>query len=324
MQQTTSITGGMRRRRFLATAAAASVLPSLARSAAAAGITLHVAFQKIGPILILKERKLLEQRMTPMGVSVEWAEFSTGAAMLEAVNAGSIDFGQAGDSGPIFAQAGGKKITYVGYQPSPGQLSAILVPDGSPIKTLAELKGKRVAFSTGSSAHYVVLAALQRAGLAYSDIQPVVLGPADALAAFQGRSIDAWSIWDPFYALAEVKYKARVLTSAIGLAPTNTFLLSSPAFVKANPEIVKVAVAAMIDAGAWAKAHIDEFAAIMSEATGLPPDVAKLAATRTDFDYGLMTDAPAIEQQKIADAFFAIGILPKKVSVRDAFWMPNA
>jgi sulfonate transport system substrate-binding protein len=325
MQSTRSHIAHLPRRRFLAAATlagtAATLLPRRTR---AAGLTFHVAAQKIGPILILRQRKLLEDRLAPMGVAVEWSEFSTGAAMLEAVSAGSIDFGQAGDSGPIFAQAGGKNITYVGYEPSPGRISAILVPEGSPINNLADLKGKRIAFSTGSSAHYVVLAALQRANLSYSDITPVILGPADAMAAFQGRSIDAWSIWDPFYALAEVKYKARVLTTAVGLAPSNAFLMSSPGFVKAHPEVIKTAVAAMHDAGAWAKANNNEFAAIMAEATGLPPDVAKLAAERTDFDYSLMSDAPAVQQQQIADTFFAVGLLPKKVAVRDLFWIPNA
>jgi sulfonate transport system substrate-binding protein len=312
------------RRRLLATALTGVFPAILSRHAAAAKPVFHVAFQKIGPILILKQRGLLEQRLTPMGVSVEWAEFSTGAAMLEAVNAGSIDFGQAGDSGPIFAQAGGKDIVYVGYEPSPGQINAILVPDGSPITGLADLKGKKIAFSTGSSAHYLVLAALERAGLAYREIHPVVLAPADALAAFQGHSIDAWSIWDPFYALAEIQFGAKVLASGVGLAPSNSFLLSSPGFAKAHPEVLKEAVAAMHDAGAWAKAHVDAFGAIMAEATGLPPDVAKLAATRTDFDYSLMSEAPAVQQQKIADSFFAIGLLPKKVAVQDAFWMPHA
>lgn len=269
MQGINSSAHAWSRRRLIATAACivAAIGP---RHAAAAKPVFHVAFQKIGPILILKQRGLLEQRLTPMGVSVEWSEFSTGAAMLEAVNAGSIDFGQAGDSGPIFAQAGGKEFVYVGYEPSPGQINAILVPRGSPITSLADLKGKKIAFSTGSSAHYLVLAAPERAGLAYRDIHPVILAPADALAAFQGGSIDAWSIWDPFYALAEIQFGAKVL------------------------------------------------------ATGLPPDVAKLAATRTDFDYSLMSEAPAVQQQKVADSFFAIGLLPKKVIVQDAFWMPQA
>jgi len=320
MKPTQSTTSTWPRRRLLAAAASSAVL---SRRAAASNLVFHVAYQKIGPILILKQRGLLEQRLNPMGVSVEWAEFSTGASMLEAVNAGSIDFGQAGDAGPVFAQAGGKSFCYVGYEPSPGQINAILVPPGSPITTLADLKGKKIAFSTGSSAHYLVLAALQRAGLAYTDIQPVILAPADALAAFQGRSIDAWSIWDPFYAMAEVKFDAKVLASGLGLAPSNTFLLSSPAFAKAHPEVLTQAVAAMHDAGAWAKAHIDEFATIMTAATGLPSDVAKLAATRTDFDYSLISDAPAVQQQQLADSFFAIGLLPRKVSVKDAFWSPH-
>jgi aliphatic sulfonates family ABC transporter substrate-binding protein len=185
------------RRVFLAGFAAAPV------AAHAAGLELRIGYQKNGTLLVMKHLGTLERRLAPQGVSVAWHEFNSGPPMMEALNAGSVDFGATGDMPPLFAQAAGAPVVYAAYQPSPGGSAAILVRQDGPIRVLGDLRGKRVAFVKGSSAHNVVVRVLRAAGLTYGDIHPVYLAPADATAAFRQGAVDAWSIWDPFYAIAQ-------------------------------------------------------------------------------------------------------------------------
>jgi sulfonate transport system substrate-binding protein len=160
--------------------------------------------QKGEPTLVAaKQNRSLETALAPLGVEVEWLEFPFGPPMLEAMRVGSIDFGGVGDTPPIFAQAAHADLLYVAAEPAGA--SALLVPPGSKLQTLHDLKGKKLAFARGSSAHNLAVAAVEKAGLAWSDIVPVPLAPADAAAAFEHGSIDAWVIWDPYYALYETR-----------------------------------------------------------------------------------------------------------------------
>ncbi len=157
---------------------------------------------------------------------VTWVEFSFGPPLLEAISLGAIDLGQTGDAPPIFAQAAGGPITYVAAQEAAGSGAAVLVQKDSPLRTLADLKGKRVAFAKASSAHNLTIAALEKAGLTYRDIEPVTLAPADAAAAFARGSVDAWTIWDPYFAIAEMQPTTRVLALATDIAKPNNFFLA--------------------------------------------------------------------------------------------------
>ena len=185
------------------------------RAARAAPSRLRLGYQKNGSLVILRRQGTLEALFAPRGTAVQWVEFPSGPPLLEALAAGAVDFGATGDTPPIFAQAAGTDLVYVGAQPLRGANSAILVHRDAPIHSLADLRGKRVAFTKGSSAHNVVLKALDRAGLKPADIQHVNLQPPDAAAAFRTRGIDAWSIWDPFFAVAELDPQTRVLTTAV-------------------------------------------------------------------------------------------------------------
>ena len=157
----------------------------------------RLGWQKGSAILVLaRKQQVIEQRLKTLGVdSVKWVEFQFGPPMLEALGAGAIDLGPVGDTPPIFAQAGGSNLVYAAATPSAQH--AVLVPKHSPIKTVADLKGKKVAFGKGSSAHNVTVKALAIAGLTTKDIEPTYLFPADATAAFNGGNIDAWTVWDP-------------------------------------------------------------------------------------------------------------------------------
>jgi sulfonate transport system substrate-binding protein len=162
----------------------------------------RIGFQKYGKLVLLKSKGFLEEKLKPLGYTGVWTEFPSGPPLLEAINAGAIDFGNTGEAPPIFAQAAGAPLLYVAYEPPAPRGEAILVPKDSPLKSVAELKGRKVAFNKGSNVHYLLVKALENAGLKYSDVQPVFLAPADARAAFERGSVDAWAIWDPFQAAA--------------------------------------------------------------------------------------------------------------------------
>ena len=178
--------------------AALGPLAGLPAHAQDSGTRLRVGFQKYGNFVVLKARGTLEKRLASQGVTVQWLEFPAGPQLLEGLNAGAIDVGTVGETPPIFAQAGGVDFVYIGNEPPAPQGEAIVVLPDSPIRNVAQLRGKKVAFNKGSNVHYLLVKALEHAGLTYADIQPIYLTPADARAAFVQRNVDAWVIWDPY------------------------------------------------------------------------------------------------------------------------------
>ena len=217
------------RRRLVQGAVAAITLPSLASfSALAQGAPreLRIGHQK-GLLSLLKGRGTLEKRLAPLGVTVKWTEFTAGPVQLEALNVGSIDFGDVGEAPPIFAQAAGAPLAYVGATVPRPASEAVLVPKGSAIKTVADLKGKKIALNKGSNVHYFLVKLLEKHGLTYTDVNPVFLPPSDARAAFEKGSVDAWVIWDPFLAAAEKALDATVLADATGVVGNRAYYFSS-------------------------------------------------------------------------------------------------
>ena len=163
---------------------------------------IRIGYQKAATILYaLKAKGELEKTLKASGASVTWTEFPAGPPMLEALNVGSIDFGYTGEAPPVFAQAAGVPLVYVAYDPYGPKAEAILVHKDSPIKSVADLKGKKVAFAKGSNTNYLIVKALQKAGLKYTDIKPTFLAPADGRAAFEGKNVDAWAVWDQLFIL---------------------------------------------------------------------------------------------------------------------------
>ncbi len=223
------------RRRLLAAAASLPLtLPAISRARAADSKTLRVGFQKgEGLLMSAKAINALENALGPKGYAVEWIEFQFGPPMLEAMRVGSIDVGAVGDTPPVFAQAAHADLLYVGAELGPPQ--SILLPPGSKIETLADLKGKKLAFGRGSSGHNFALLVLERAGLRYDEIEPIYLGPADAGAAFERGAIDAWSIWEPYASLFNTRPGARTLTTNTEIGQQFSFFLGNGPFVRANP-----------------------------------------------------------------------------------------
>jgi sulfonate transport system substrate-binding protein len=293
-------------------------------AATANGTVVRIGYQKASTILYaLKANKQLEKAFATSGASVTWSEFPAGPPMLEALNAGSIDLGYTGESPPIFAQAGGIPLVYVAYDPWSPKAEAILVPKDSPIKSVAELKGKKVAFAKGSNANYLLVKALEKAGLKYSDIQPVTLPPADARAAFEGKNIDAWAIWDPYLAAAEASTGARTLTDATGLAPNRGYYLAAKSFADSKPEALKTVIDEVKKTSDWAKNNPTEVAKLLSPALGIDQPVLEIAEKRREYDVLPLTDEVITKQQDVADTFYKIKLIPKEIKVKEIVLQSN-
>lgn len=311
----------MLNRRAVIVGASAIVAAPLARPAfAAQPKELRIGFQKSGVLLIAKAQRLLEKRLAEQDVAVKWIEFAFGPPLLEALNAGAIDYGAVGDAPPIFAQAARANLVYVAAQPGRGDTQSIIVPHDSAIRSIADLKGKKVAIAKGSSAHSLAIAAVEAVGLTFKDIEAVYLAPADASAAFARGSIDAWSIWDPFYASAELKRNARPLPIPPEVAAQNSFFLANKTFTQAHPDIVSTVNDELAKATIWASDHRDEAAVLFSEASGVDLAAQKRTVNRTEFRFTPIDDVIAKQQQAVADRFFRVGLIPKPVNVRDIVW----
>jgi sulfonate transport system substrate-binding protein len=274
-----------------------------------------IGYQKYGNLILLKGRGGIESRLAPLGFRVAWKEFPSGPPLLEALNAGAVDFGQAGETPPVFAQAAGVPFVYVAHEPPAPQGEAILVPQASAIRTLADLGGKKVALNKGANVHFLLVRALERAGLKYSEITPIYLAPADARAAFERGAADAWVIWDPFLAAAQAATGASTLIDATGLAPNRQYYFAAQGFADANPAAVDAIVAAIADVDRWVGGNETAVANELSANIGIPAPVLETALKRLTYGVHPMDDEAVADQQRIADTFFALGLVPKQVVV---------
>jgi len=280
--------------------------------------TVRIGFQKYGKLVLLKSKGSLEPKLKALGYSVTWTEFPSGPPLLEALNVGAVDFGITGETPPIFAQAAGAPLVYVAYDPPAPQGEAILVPRDSKLKSVADLKGKKVALNKGSNVHYLLVRALEKAGLKYTDIEPVFLAPADALAAFSRGSVDAWVIWDPYEAAAEASTGARILTDGTGLVSNYQFYLSSRKFIENDGKAADAVVEALTEVDAWTRNNIQAVAEQLSPSVGLPASVLAVSLKREAYGIKPVTADILASQQRIADTFLALGLIPKAINVSDA------
>lgn len=311
----------LQRRHWLAaTAATAAVVATVPQAWAQAPNltrTLRVGHQK-GWLSVLKGRGTLEKRLAPLGVKVTWTEFNAGPVQLEALNVGSIDFGDVGEAPPIFAQAAGAPLVYAGATVPRPALEAVVVPKGSPIRTVADLKGKRVAYNKGSNVHYFLVKLLEKNGLKYSDVQSVFLAPADARAAFERGAVDAWIIWDPFLAAAQKQLDARLLADATGVVNNRAYYFTSREFATKNADVLRVAIEELNAIDNWAAANQGAAAAELAAVLGLDKSITELYLGRARFGTAPITREILAEQQAIADTFFDLKLIPKRLNLLHA------
>ncbi|SRR5579883_622647 len=280
---------------------------------------LRIGHQKFDPLTLVKAKGNLEARLKPLGITaVQWIEFQSGPPMLEALNAGSIDLARTGDAPPVIAQAAGVPLIYVGGSAPKDRSSAVLVRKASPIQTIADLKGKRVALAKSSSAHYLIVRVLESGGLKWEDIRPVYLSPADARSAFEQGSVDAWAIWDPYYAVAQAKAGARVLRDSQGLVANRDFYLANQSFAETHGDLIDALRAETQTVAAWADQHPDQVAALLAPLLKVDQPVLAVVTKRRNYGFEPITPDMVNEQQAIADTFYRLKLIPKPINVARA------
>ncbi|QMI04780.1 sulfonate ABC transporter substrate-binding protein [Citrobacter sp. RHB25-C09] len=298
-------------------------LSGLAQATESAPDALRIGFQKGSISLVLaKSHQLLEKRYPQTKIS--WIEFPAGPQMLEALNVGSIDIGSTGDIPPIFAQAAGADLVYIGVEPPKPKAEVILVAENSPIKTVADLKGHKVAFQKGSSAHNLLLRALQQAGLKFTDIQPTYLTPADARAAFQQGNVDAWAIWDPYYSAALLQGGVRVLKDGTDLKQTGSFYLAARPYAEKNGAFIQNILGIFSEADALTISQRTQSITLLAKTMGLPePVIASYLDHRPPTSISPVSPSVAALQQQTADLFYENRLVPKKIDIRQRIWQPG-
>ncbi len=279
----------------------------------------RLGYQKSSTLIaVLRLQGTLEQRLEALGARLSWHEFTSGLPLLEALNLDNLDFSaDVADTVPVFAQAAGAQLTFVAQEAPSPTAQAILVRNDSPLKSVSELKGKRVGFAKAAGAHYLLIAALEKAGLSFSDIEPAYLTPADGRAAFEKGALDAWVVWDPFLSAAQKQANARVLSDGTGLASYQRYYLASTRFAQARPDVLGVIYSELEKTGRWVKQNPKEAAALLSPFWGLDAGIVEQANGRRSYAVRPVTPQNIVEQQKIADTFFAEKLLPRRINSTD-------
>jgi sulfonate transport system substrate-binding protein len=279
-------------------------------------VTLNIGDQKgTGAEAVLSAAGLL----STLPFHVNWSDFTSGPPMLEAMGSGSVDIGGVGDAPPVFAASGGEAVEIVGARQTNGDQDAVVVPKGSPITSIQQLKGKKIAYGSGSSANYNLLTVLTKAGLTTKDVTLVNLQPALALAAFTSGSVAAWDIWPPYVQQAVAQDGARILATGSAYGSPYSFEVASKAAV-ANPAkaaAIKFYLTTLDKAYVWAATHPSAWAAAWGKAAGLPASVMDVAAKIDATTPVPVTSATISSEQGLVDQFFAAGLIPTKVNMSD-------
>lgn len=298
---------------------------ALSAGLAQANETISISYQRSSTLFILLKRTgELEKKLKPLGYDVSWHEFSTG--LLQSLNAGSVDLhADVADAFALFTQAANAPLTYYAEETAAPSAQAIIVPPDSPIHSVADLKGKRVAVAKGSGCNYLLLSALAKAGLTINDIQVRYLEAPDALAAFRGGNIDAWAIWDPFLGAQQREAHVRVIADGSnGVAQYNRFYTATTAFADKHPDVLRVVFDELNTTGKWVKTHPQEAAQILGPLWGnIPEATVELANGRRSYDIVPVRRDQLAEQQRIADTYHAAGLVPVALKASDIrIWTP--
>lgn len=281
--------------------------------------TLTLGFQKSAAnFLVARQQKILEQEFPQ--TKIEWKDFPAGPQLLEALSVGAVDVGVVGNTPPIFAQAAGKELTYVGYEVQPTVNQAILIHKDSSIKNIQDLKGKRIALQKGSNMHEFLANVLNKAGLKWSDIEPIWLPPADAGAAFDKKSVDAWAIWEPNLTTAIETTQAKTLIDGQVFPKTYLYYVAHPTFAQAHPDAIKKVIKSLNQADEWIIKNPDEALKTYVASTGLDKKIAQIVLNKRlkpSLVYPINEEVIK-SQQKIADLFYSEKLLPKQINIQDA------
>ncbi|RUN75948.1 aliphatic sulfonate ABC transporter substrate-binding protein [Sphingomonas sp. TF3] len=283
------------------------------------------ATQKNGVPFLAQARGEFEKRLKARGIGpVKWVEFPSGPPLIEAIRAGAVDIGLVGDTPVVYAQAAGTDLYYVAAQSVPGLVgSGLVVPKGSTVKSFADLKGKKVAYTKGSASEYAIASALGRVGLTLADIVSVNLAPGDAQTALANGSIDAWLTWDPYFTLALARSNAREIALPPSDLRTVALYVASGKFTRDRTDVLKVTLDELRAEAAWGNAHRTFYRDAVAKATRLPlPVLDGMLARYKDFLFAVdpITPADIATQQRVADYLLAAKVIPRKIDAAKAAW----
>lgn len=279
----------------------------------------NIGYQKASVLSVLKVRGDLEKKFSSKGIKVKWFEFSTGLSLLEALNSGNIDVGNAGDAPTVFAQAKGIKLLYAASEPASPESEGILVPKNSSIKTISDLKGKKVAYAKASISQYLLIQTLAKAGLTINDVVSKQLPPPDARAAFDSGSVDAWVVWDPFFTVTEAS-GARILSTAKGIVSYNSFYLANQDFAKQSPAELEVVIGELKNTADWINNNRNEAAQLLAKDSGLPVPVWEKILERKKYGANPVSQETVAEQERIVQTFLQLKLIDSPVNVKDSVW----
>ncbi|HGM5000609.1 TPA: aliphatic sulfonate ABC transporter substrate-binding protein [Serratia marcescens] len=281
---------------------------------------LRIGYQKFGNLGVLKARQSLEQHFAAQRISVLWSEFPAGPQLLHALDGDEIDFGTTGEVPPIFAQAQGNALVYVGFEPPAPQSVAMVVPQDSPIRSAAELRGKRIALNKGSNVHYLLLQMLDEQGMTLNDVRIVYAPPKYPLSATDLQAVDAWMMWDPLLSDAQRSGELRVIADGTQRVLNQQFYLARREFAERSGDLLQPLMQALQHTGRYIAAQPREAARHLSDELGLASASLELALSRRSHEIRAMDLQVIRQQQSIADRFYALGLLPKAIAVREAVW----
>jgi sulfonate transport system substrate-binding protein len=304
------------RRSMLASVVLVGLLPSSTLFAADKPSTITIDWATYNPVsILLKDKGLLEKEFAKDGIAIRWVQSAGSNKALEFLNAGSIDFGSTAGSAALVAKINGNPIKAV-YVFSRPEWTALVTTKDSTIKSIADLKGKRVAVTRGTDPHIFLVRALLSAGLSEKDITPVLLQHADGKTALIRGDVDAWAGLDPMMAAAEVEDGAKLFYRN---AAANTWgiLNVREAFAKDNPDLVRRVLAVYEEARKYALSHYDEVKADFITVTKLPEAVVdKQLKERTEL---IHSKIGAAQRDSILAAGVALqqaGVIKPEVDVK--------
>ncbi|KKI90500.1 sulfonate ABC transporter substrate-binding protein [Bacillus sp. SA1-12] len=279
-----------------------------------------IGYQKNGTTLTLKNNQDLQKELETEGYTVKWSEFNTGSSILEALNAGSIDFAGAGDIPSIFALAKGSDFKYIASELSSPSSQGILVSKDSNIKSIKDLKGKKIAFNKASISQYLITQSLDSAGLTISDVEPVFLNPPDASVAFEQGEVDAWVVWDPYLSVSESK--GNIILQNPASVPYRSFYFTSSAFAKDHPELVEKFIEHLALVGKEIDKNPKEAAELLQKETNIPKETWEKVLSRKKSDVFFMDEKAVEDLQAQADNLLKIGLTENTVNINEFVWNP--
>jgi len=283
---------------------------------------IKIGYQKQAIMLTLKNSEELQKELKDLGYTITWSEFSTGSSIIEALNSGSIDFANAGDMPSLFALAKGSDFQFIASEASAPESEGILVGKDSGINSLADLKGKKVAYNNASIAQYLLVKALATIDLTLEDITPVILTPPDASIAFEKGEVDAWVVWDPYMTVAESNGH-KILQTGAGIVPLRSFYLSSEKMVTEHPELVEVIVKYLGEIGREIDEDPTDATKLMEKLTKVPADTWEISLKRKRTDIKFMDEEAVKDLETQAQDLLDIGLIENKINFEGKIWYPE-